>query len=154
LYINMNPIRAGLAERPEDAEYTSTHARLQDRLAGDASLARSGWLAPVHVDGDGYDGVRIHRRASNKGFLGISFREFLELLDALARRERIERAGGVSAEYPDVLQRLGVSAAEWEKTVRMTSRRFTSELERMAQNIAEAHRRDSADRRRDGGRRR
>ena len=67
----MNPIRAGLAERPEDSEYTSTYARLRDRLAGDANLALSGWLAPVHVDGDGYDGAGARRRASNKGFLGI-----------------------------------------------------------------------------------
>jgi hypothetical protein len=56
LYINRKPIRAGLAERPEDAEYTSRYARLQDRLEGDGNLQRSGWLAPVQVDGDGYDG--------------------------------------------------------------------------------------------------
>ena len=75
-------------------------------------------------------------------------------MDALARRERIERAGGVSADYPEVLKRLGVSAAEWEQLVRLTSRRFTRELELMAQMFAEAHRRSSAERRRSGARRR
>jgi hypothetical protein len=141
LYVNMNPIRAGLALTPEEAKYTSTHARLHDRLANDAERTRSGWLAAVHVDGDGYDGVAAGRRASNKGALGISFLEYLELQDALVRRERIERAGGVSNDYPPVLERLGVSAAQWEKLVRMTSRRFTRELDLMAQMFAEARRR-------------
>jgi hypothetical protein len=102
---------------------------------------RSGWLAAVHVDGDGFDGVAAGRRASNKGSLGISFLEYLELQDALVRRERIERAGGVSNDYPPVLARLGVSAAQWEKLVRMTSRRFTRELDLMAKMFAEARRR-------------
>jgi len=59
-------------------------AVLHDRLADDAKRSRSGWLSPVHVDGDGYDGVVARRRASNKGFLEISFVEQLELLDIMA----------------------------------------------------------------------
>jgi hypothetical protein len=39
------------------------------------------------------------------------FREYLELLDVLIRRERIEKAGGASSDYPSVLERLGVTAA-------------------------------------------
>ena len=141
LYVNMNPIRAGIAATTEEAEFTSTHARLGDRMAKDSKYARSGWLAPVHVDGDGYDGVSTRRRASNKGYLGIDFREYLELLDALTRREQAERAGGVAADYPAVLERLGVSAADWERAVRLTSRRFGRELELMAAMFAEGRRR-------------
>jgi REP element-mobilizing transposase RayT len=141
LYVNMNPIRAGLADKPENAEHTSMHARLQDRMAGDAELSRSGWLAAVHVDGDGYDGVADGRRASNKGYLEIVFREYLELLDALIRRERIEKAGGASSDYPSVLERLGVTAAMWESAVQVTSRRFARELDIMAMMFAEARRR-------------
>ena len=60
----------------------------------------------------------------------------------------------MSADYPDVLKRPELSAAEWEKTVRMTSRRFTRELELMARMFAEASRRGSAERRCRGARRR
>ena len=143
LYVNMNPIRAGLAKTPEEAEHTSTYARLLDRQANDAERTRSGWLAPVHVDGDGYDGVSAQRRPSNKGYLGISFVEFLELLDALIRREQIEKSGGTSNDYPPVLDRLGVTAAQWEQTVRATSRRFPRELDIMVLMFAEARRRSS-----------
>jgi len=88
----MNPIRAGLAQTPEEAEHTSTYARLQDRQIGDPNLPSSGWLSPVHVDGDGYDGVAARRRASNKGFLEISFVEQLELLDDVSPRSQRPRS--------------------------------------------------------------
>ena len=95
LYVNLNPFRAGVAERVEDARFTSACDRLEDKRARDRKKTRSGWLAPVHVDGDGYDGVSAGRRASNKGFLGLSLEDYLELLDAVARRDRLERSGGV-----------------------------------------------------------
>ena len=141
LYVNLNPLRAGLATRPENSAHTSTYARLQDRAAGDAQHARSGWLAPVHVDGDGYDGVAARRRASNKGYLNVRFVEFLELLDAVARRERSEREGRPFDSYLPVLERLGVSAMEWEETVQVTSRRFARELAIMDLMAEEARRR-------------
>ena len=56
----------------------------------------------------------------------------------LIRREQIEQAGGTQAEYPSVLERLGVSASAWEHAVRLTSRRFSRELEISAKMFAEA----------------
>jgi len=40
-----------------------------------------------------------------------------------------------------VLERLGVDATDWEKSVRLTSRRFGRELEILAKMFAEARRR-------------
>ena len=128
LYVNLNPIAAGMADSPEEAEFTSTHARIQDAKSGDRRRPRSGYLTSVHVDGDGYDGVAAGRRASNKGYLGLSFAEHLELLDLVARREALERSGGESRAYPPVLERLGIDRTSWEHAVRLTSRRFAREL--------------------------
>jgi len=77
------------------------------QLAEAAPRTRLDWLSPMN--GDGYDGMGARRRASNKGFLEISFVEQLELLDALVRRERIEQSGGTSSDIPSVLDRLGVT---------------------------------------------
>jgi len=82
---------------------------------------------------------RVGRRS--KGYLGLAFIEYLELLDGLIRRERIEQAGGTQLDYPPVLERLGVDATDWEKSVRLTSRRFSRELEISAKMFAEARRR-------------
>ena len=141
LYVNLNPIRAGIATAIEEAEYTSAYARLEDAQSRDKQRPNSGYLAAVHVDGDGYDGMQTKRRASNKGYLGVSSAEYVELLEAIARRERVERDGGELREYPSVLQRLGIGRAAWENAVRLTSRRFSRELQIMADMYEEARRR-------------
>ena len=141
LYINLNPIRAGIARGIEDAEYTSAHARIEDAKTRDKSRPKSGYLASVHVDGDSYDGVKTKRRASNKGYLHVKFVEYLELLDAIIRRERAERDGCEVLEYPSILKRIGIGVAEWGHAVRLTSRRFTRELEIMVAMYEEARRR-------------
>ncbi|MFM8251959.1 MAG: hypothetical protein ACKOBW_10230, partial [Planctomycetota bacterium] len=123
-----------------------------DQLSQDPARPLSGWLAPVHVDGDGYDGVAAGRRASNKGYLNVPFGQQLELADAVAtheqRQQEVRRelqAGEMVVErplaLPPVLERLGLNAEEWDFAMRVTSRRFNRELEIMAAMFAEAHRR-------------
>ena len=86
-------------------------------------------------------GVASGRRASNKGYLGVKFAEYVELLEAIARRERVERDGGELLEYPSILKRVGIGLAQWENAVRLTSRRFSRELAIMADMYEEARRR-------------
>lgn len=74
-------------------------------------------------------------------WLGLSFAEYVELLEAITRRERVERDGGELREYRSVLQRLGIGQAEWEQAVRLTSRRFSRELQIMADRYEESRRR-------------
>ena len=45
----------------------------------------AGWMAPLWVDGDGYDGVAAGRRASNKGYLPMQLDKYLQLLDEVGR---------------------------------------------------------------------
>jgi REP element-mobilizing transposase RayT len=130
LYVNMNPIRAGIAKRPEDAQFTSVFERIRDRVSGDPNLPHSGWLAPVHLNGDGYAGAAARRRPSDVGYLELTFEQYLELLDAVIRREAAERAGGVWEEYPPILERLGITAPGWETALRRMNRRFARELEK------------------------
>jgi hypothetical protein len=141
LYVNLNPIRAGIARRLERAEYTSVAARLADAKTRSKLRPASGHFAAVHVDGDGYDGVKAGRRASNKGYLWLSLAEYVELAEAIVQREQAERAGGELLEYPSVLKRLGITKMAWEHAVRLTTRRFNRELEVMAAMKEEARRR-------------
>jgi hypothetical protein len=140
LYVNLNPARAGLAQSIETSEHTSVHARLVDRRSGDAGRPASGFFAAVHVDGDGYAGAADGRRPSDKGYLGVTFDEYLELLDEQLRRVLAERAGVVLNSAPPVLERLGISREAWEASIRLTSRRFARDLEVSAKMKAEARR--------------
>ena len=130
LYVNMNPIRAGIAKKPEDAKFTSVFERIRDRLSGDANLPCSGWLAPIQLEGDGYAGAAARRRPSDIGYLDLTFEQYLELLDGVIRREAAERAGGASEEYPPILERLGITPPDWETSLRRMNARFARELEK------------------------
>ena len=79
LYVDLNPVRAGLAKTPEDSKYTGACDRIEDRQEEEALQAaarecgapeplnlmkvltrkHAGWMAPLWVDGDGYDDVAI-----------------------------------------------------------------------------------------------
>ena len=143
LYVAMNPVRAGIATSVETSRHTSVEARLVDRQSGDPARPKSGWLAAVHVDGDGFEGATDRRRPSDKGYLGLTFDEYLDLLDQMIQRERAEKRGKYDHAAPSILERLGISPAAWEATVRLTSRRFTRELDEMAKIRAAASERTS-----------
>ena len=153
LYIDLNPIRAGIASSPEESTYTGACDRLRDlqgeriargelrqeallRLFGigestpryrlDQLLRkpRSGWMSPLRVEGDGYEGAKAKRRASDLGYLPMTVEKYLEFLDACGREEVEGKRGVIPATLPPVLERLNLDALVWGEEVAKAARRF------------------------------
>lgn len=142
-YLALHPWMAGEAASPEEAECSSLAARVLDERSGDATRPRSGWLAPLTIEGDGYAGVESGRRPTDEGFLRLTLAEYREVIAGLAERELAERAGKVGPyRLPDSLARLGISAWEWEDALRSTRRRFARSLARVERMRAEGRRQD------------
>ena len=146
VYVDLNPVRAGMAETPEASAHTSAYERIQGRQLRDEASAtqprasgvrgragrrprlsdRDGWLCPVSVDGDPAAQARANaaRRASNKGFLSMGLDDYLRILDWTGRQVRRDKRGAIPNELAPILERLGMSAEFWLDTVTNFGRWF------------------------------
>ncbi len=123
IYVDLNPIRAGISTTPETSEFTSAYDRLHALHRHSASLhstnAGDAWLSPVQVATrlEDLKEVRPSRRASNLGFLNMDLDEYLELLDWTGRQTRADQRAAVPDELQPILNRLHVSEGMWIDTV-------------------------------------
>ena len=130
-YVDLNPIRAALAETLEESDYTSIQRRIES-LPHDgtsAEPARDRFLAPIPIDerrdAIGAVASRSPHRASDKGFLPMSEIEYIRLLDWTARIVVAGKSGATPADAPDVLKRLGLEVPQWTGLVRDFGRLFS-----------------------------
>ena len=103
-YVDLNPIRSGLADTPEESEYTSVKERIEERH--DPSAAPS-WLCPIgdeNPDGRG-------------GILSMSRDEYLSLIDWTGRQIRSDKPGAIPDHLAPILERLAVNPSRWVGTV-------------------------------------
>lgn len=131
-YVDLNPIRAALAETLEGSDYTSVQRRIESlpRNGTRAGCASDQFLAPVEIDESrdavGAVGSRSAFRASDKGFLPMSQIEYIRLLHWTARIVVAGKSGATPVDTPDVLDRLGLTALEWSGLVGDFERLFSS----------------------------
>ena len=122
IYVDLNPIRACVAETPETSEFTAAFERIAARreaspVVADSALveenvvatepppapARNAWLSPV-PDADVPREAKkpspkaAGHRASDRGFLPLTLDEYLQLLDWTGRAVRADKRGAVPAD--------------------------------------------------------
>lgn len=106
-YVDLNPVRAGQADRPEESRHTSIHERIKARGAG-AKGKRAGWLAPIgEVRAGG---------AERPWRLGEE--DYLRVVDRTGRLVREDKPGSIPRELAPILERLELEPANWVETVR------------------------------------
>ena len=115
-YVDLNPVRAGMATGPETSEYTSIQERT--RPAFDLDQAIRGQSEP----GDLFDFkmpikplLRFEGDLRNElqGGILFSFQAYLELVDWTGRIIRNDKQGHISNDLPPILQRLHISPEQW-----------------------------------------
>ncbi|WP_430452242.1 transposase [Rhodopirellula europaea] len=129
-YVDLNPIRAAIAETPETSDYTGAKDRIDD-LAEREDRTRpnthdwersrrrrkSGWMSPIEInEQDDPAGPCLEssgRRASSKGFLSVSMAQYLELLDWTGRQLRDGKVGVIPEHLSPILSRMGLDATGW-----------------------------------------
>jgi len=162
MYVDLNPVRAALVERPEEAVHTSVYDRVQgekgqlidsaalDLVAVSAEAAgreirqrpvdalrrkhksqqrratrrrirRDAWLAPLTLQQDRLSlEPQVHGeglRASDKGFLQVSWGDYLSLLRWTAKQGVDGLVCKVPVELGSVLASLGIDVSKWRDLV-------------------------------------
>lgn len=120
-YVDLNPIRAGIAETPERSEYTSLRARILGRyreltLSGAVSRLRQRrevrhFDLPVRPLMPFDDELQDPTQPA----LPMKQREYLTLVDQTGRIGVRGKRGRIDASLAPILARLGLSADDWLK---------------------------------------
>jgi hypothetical protein len=115
-YVDLNPVRAAMADTPETSDYTSAQERLTTTFnLSEAIQSQSEQcflkqfplpLKPL-LDFEG-----AARNEPQRGIL-FSLKDYLELVDYTGRIIHPTKRGYIPEHQPPILKRLGLSAEEW-----------------------------------------
>ncbi|MBN0989832.1 transposase [Amphritea pacifica] len=113
-YVDLNPIRAGLAETPERSDFTSVQLRI-------STLTEPTLLAPLALRS-------FDPRQDAVDAISYDFNDYLELVDYSGRAIRDDKRGYIPSSYPSILQRLDIDQDSWIKAMRPQGIHFSTVL--------------------------
>jgi REP element-mobilizing transposase RayT len=108
-YVDLNPIRAGIAATPEESEYTSIHQRIQS------------------MQGQPIEGPHLrcfHQSGNKRESIPFSFNEYVQLVDWTGRAIRSDKRGAIDSSLPPILQRLNIDQEVWIESMRLKGNVF------------------------------
>lgn len=140
-YVDLNPVRAGVAKTPEESEFTSIYARIRQH----SSQARMRANTPR----DKKHRARHHappllafrdEAPSQRPNLPMQLQDYLQLVDCTGRVARADKPGVIDAKLASILLRLRIDPEAWKATMRIGGNRFGRALGRLEQLRAHARR--------------
>ncbi len=153
-YVDLNPVRAGMADSLTDPQFTSAFDRIESRRARERlrhmqDLTEAGHVfTPRQKTLQAKEKERSRRAAwlaslSAKGspLSNVSQRSYLELLDWTGRQIRADKPGRIPSSLASLLTQLEINTERWVKTVDRYGSlfyRIAGRVEGMAQEAAGA----------------
>ena len=112
VYIDLNPVRAGITATPEESDYTSVQQRIRDWQGITPGGPQPLRPRLLRLPGDD------EPAGVERGPLGFRLRDYLELVDWSGRAVRTEKAGAIPAQLPPILERLRLDDRRWLRQMR------------------------------------
>ena len=110
-YVDLNPIRAGIAETPETSDYTSIQARIQ-ALSGTSEPCDNTAEATVPTP----EGLAIftgNEHIDKPQEIPFALTDYLQLADWTGRAIRSDKAGAIPSNFSPILERLNINPEAW-----------------------------------------
>ncbi len=120
VYVDLNPIRAGVASTPESSEHASIKERIQPAFnlkEAISSQFESGSLRDFSVALKPLVELYSERRQcrhDRPSKVFYSYSEYLKLVDWSGRIERRGKRGAISGKAPPILERLSITPSSWQ----------------------------------------
>ena len=100
-YVDLNPVRAGIAQTPEQSGFTSIQLRVKAAVKGEQPAALLPFRGNEHQD-------------KTTGIY-FSLKDYLTLVDETGRILRDDKRGAINAKAASILARLHISDESWLK---------------------------------------
>lgn len=149
-YVDLNPIRAGVVELPENSDHTSIQQRLQELTKRGVDRPKTKQsnreLKPTRFDSVGRrkpilmpfnKGIELK---DNEKAIAFSLKDYSELLDWTGRALRDDKKGAIPEKAPPILERLGLTSQQWIDYVPKVEKSFSHAIGERAvlQQLAQA----------------
>jgi REP element-mobilizing transposase RayT len=134
VYVDLNPVRAGIAATPEESDFTSIYARVQAMKVGRGSApAASNYIAANRL--------LPFRDTASSGAPAIPFglHQYLQLVDWSGRIVRAGKRGVIDERAPPILQRININADVWMQAMRVRGNVFGRALGKLDRMRLHAH---------------
>ncbi|WP_027390077.1 transposase [Chrysiogenes arsenatis] len=115
-YVDLNPIRAGIAVSPERSDFTSIQARIRLWALQEGETA----LGRVEVPNSFRPAMLLPFDDNNNDNMALPFTShgYFELVDWIGRCARPDKRGAIAESAPDILLRLGIEPEFFLKQMR------------------------------------
>lgn len=107
-YVDLNPIRAAVADTPENSDFTSIQQRIRRHTANAKQQGSDEGQSPVPL----MPLVKQHKDP-HRNAIGFTTRDYIELVDWAGRAVRTGKRGAIDATVPPILQRLGLEPVRY-----------------------------------------
>jgi REP element-mobilizing transposase RayT len=121
-YVDLNPIRAGLAETPEGSDFTSIQERIEI-YAKQQKAKQGSEHQPTKLQS--FKGTQANNLAKEIDF---ELSDYLPLVDWTGRAIREDKKGAIPGDLAPILERIGLNPDAWLKSVKYYNRHYFSVL--------------------------
>ncbi|NQZ30527.1 MAG: transposase [Oceanospirillaceae bacterium] len=110
-YVELNPIRAKMAMSPENSAFTSIKQRIEENEEPTKAKEIANEHSSVSLKAFYKKGESLNTQ------IPYSYQEYLYLVDWSGRAIRADKRGAIDDSLPPILERLGIDAESWLKTM-------------------------------------
>ena len=126
-YVDLNPIRAGMAETPEESDFTSIQQRLRHFNREKKEELRA---APADLEAELASLMPFadEREADPERSIPLELKDYLELVDWTGRAVIEGKKGAIPDHLPPILERLNLEPSRYLKFISRHERGFVTAI--------------------------